>query len=221
MRVWAIVVAAGSGARFANADTDEPKQYLSLRGVRVVDRSVQAAKEACEGVVLVVPAADVDAETRKAGADVVVAGGDSRSASVRNGLGALISAAPETECVLVHDAARPLASKRIFSDAIQAIADGASGAVPVVPVTDTLRTVDGEAVDRSRYVAVQTPQAFSTAALVAAHDQGVDATDDATLLSELGYQVRHVEGSAENIKITYPMDLVCAEAIVDMALDSI
>ena len=202
--VWTVIVAAGSGTRFGGA-----KQYLELGGVRVVDRSVAVAAQVSEGVVVVVPAEDVEAESARLDASAVVAGGTSRAASVRNGLAAVSDSAA---IICVHDAARPLAGPDIYERVIGQVSSGAAGAVPVVPVTDTIRRVDGGAVDRSTLQAVQTPQAFRAELLRMAHADAADATDDASLVEAAGYAVVAVEGHPRNIKITHPDDLAAAEA---------
>ncbi len=202
--VWTVVVAAGSGTRFGGA-----KQYLELAGSRIVDRSVAVAAQVSDGVVVVVPAGDVEAESARLAADSVVAGGPSRAASVRNGLAAVPH---EADVICVHDAARPLASPEIYERVVQEVDSGAAGAVPVVPVTDTIRSVDGGVVDRNALQAVQTPQAFRAELLRMAHADAADATDDASLVEAAGYAVVAVDGHPRNIKITHPDDLAAAEA---------
>lgn len=201
--VWAIVVAGGSGVRFG-----ERKQYSPLGVARVLDWSLRAAAAHADGIVLVVPA-DVagDAEPE---ADLVVPGGESRSASVRAGLAAV---PVDTDVIVVHDAARPVAVPEVWNRVLAAVAAGADAAVPGVPVGDTLREVGGGTVDRSRFVAVQTPQAFRAAALRAAHDGEPDGTDDASLVEAAGGRVVVVDGDPANIKITTPVDLALAELL--------
>ena len=202
-QVWSIVVAAGSGRRFGGA-----KQYEPLAGRRVIDWSLAAARTAADGVVLVVsPAHAGDAEA----ADVVVAGADTRSGSVRAGLAAVPA---DAEVVVVHDAARPLAGPELFRDVVAAVRAGADAAVPGVPVVDTLRARTGGTVDRDGLVAVQTPQAFRAGPLRAAHNGGAEASDDASLVEARGGKVVVVNGSPSNLKITRPDDLVVAEALL-------
>lgn len=196
--VWAVVVAAGRGTRFGGA-----KVYEELRGRRVLDWSLDAARSVADGVVLVVPpdrAADAEP-----GADTVVAGGETRSDSVRNGLTAVPA---EATVVVVHDAARPMATPALFHAVVAAVREGADAAVPGVPVVDTVKRVrDGavvETLDRSQLVAVQTPQAFRAGALRAAEG---DATDDAALVERAGGRVVVVPGDPANVKITTPADL--------------
>ena len=200
--VWTVVVAGGSGTRFGG-----PKQYVEVAGRRAIDWSVAAARTVSDGIVVVVPAADV--ATDPGGADVVVAGGETRSASVRNGLAAVPG---EAGVVVVHDAARPAASPALFRAVVDAVRAGAPAVVPGVAVTDSLRSRAGGAVDRDGLVAVQTPQAFDAAVLRAAHAAGVDATDDASVVEAHGTAVEVVPGEAANIKLTHPADRVALEA---------
>jgi 2-C-methyl-D-erythritol 4-phosphate cytidylyltransferase len=207
---WAIVVAAGGGTRFGAA-----KQFAQLAGVSVVDRSVGVAQESCDGVVVVVPAdADWSAPT---GVQVAI-GGVTRSDSVRAGL-ALVPA--DADIVLVHDAARPLASSALFDSVALAIAAGADGAIPGLPVADTLKRVaNGEVVEtvaRDDLVGVQTPQAFRADALRAAHRSHAVDTDDAALVEADGGVVVIVEGERRNLKITIAEDLELAQRLLDGA----
>ncbi|HEX3542240.1 MAG TPA: 2-C-methyl-D-erythritol 4-phosphate cytidylyltransferase [Acidimicrobiales bacterium] len=200
--VWGIVVAAGAGRRFGAA-----KQFEVVAGRRVLDWSLAAAREACDGVVAVLPADRLEPET--------VAGGLTRSASVRAGLAAV----PDTaEVVVVHDAARPLASRALFERVVAAVRAGADAAIPVVPVADTIKRIQGEqvveTVDRKALVAVQTPQAFRADALRRAHKAEPEATDDAGLIEALGGTVVVVAGDPRNLKITSPDDLIVAAAFM-------
>ncbi|MDQ1468119.1 MAG: 2-C-methyl-D-erythritol 4-phosphate cytidylyltransferase [Actinomycetota bacterium] len=210
MRTWAIVVAAGDGARFGGA-----KQFVTLGGVSVVDRSVGVAREACDGVVVVLPAAS--AWTAPAGV-VVAVGGATRSDSVRAGLAAVPA---DVEVVIVHDAARPLASRRLFDLVVKAVVDGADGAVPALAVSDTVKRVRDdrviETVARDGLVVVQTPQAFRAGVLRAAHRVGAVDTDDAALVEADGGTVVVVAGERRNLKLTRAEDLEVAEALLDGA----
>jgi 2-C-methyl-D-erythritol 4-phosphate cytidylyltransferase len=203
---WAVVVAAGRGRRFGGA-----KQYAEIAGRRVLDWSLAAAREAADGVVLVV--APEHAERPEAAADVVVAGGASRSESVRRGLAAVPA---DAGVIVVHDAARPVAGTDLFGAVVAAVRAGADAAVPGVPVVDSLRWRDGGAVDRDALVAVQTPQAFAAAALRAAHAGEAEASDDATLVEAGGGTVVVVPGDPANLKLTRPDDLErLARALVE------
>lgn len=208
MRVWAIVVAAGRGDRFG-----KPKQFEDVGGRRLVDRAVDAARAAGAEVVVVGPP---DAALAVDGCVRIVAGGSSRSESVRNGLGAVPD---DADVVVVHDAARPLAPIDVFARVIAAVAEGADAAVPVLPVADTVKEVeDGMVVrtfDRTRLVAVQTPQAFRASALRRAHAGGGQATDDAALVEAGGGRVVVVPGDPRALKVTTPADLVVVRALLD------
>jgi 2-C-methyl-D-erythritol 4-phosphate cytidylyltransferase len=207
VRVSCIVVAAGTGTRFGSA-----KQFATLGGARLVDIAVDAARMHTDDVVLVLPPG-----LEWDGAPVTaVPGGDERSDSVRAGLAAI---SPDAEIVVVHDAARPLAPPRLFEAVIEAVCNGADGAIPGVPVTDTIKRANGpyvhETLDRSELVAVQTPQAFRADALRRAHETGEIATDDAALVEGLGGRVEIVRGEATNLKVTTKRDLVIADALLE------
>ena len=202
-----IVVAAGSGSRYG-----VPKQFEIVAGARLVDRAVDAVAGACDDVVLVLPAG-VAWDGRPVAASVP--GGSTRSASVRAGLDAVGGSAA---VVVVHDAARPLAPAALFAAVIGAVRAGADAAVPGLPIPDTVKRVDGdhvvETIARDALVAVQTPQAFRTDALRAAHTTDGEATDDAALVETAGGRVVVVPGDPRNLKITTPDDLVIAAALL-------
>jgi 2-C-methyl-D-erythritol 4-phosphate cytidylyltransferase len=207
VRTWAIVVAAGSGSRFGAA-----KQFARLGDASVLDRAVGVARVACDGVVVVLPAG----ATWSGAPDVRIAvGGSTRSDSVRAGL-ALVP--EDADVVVVHDAARPLASRALFDRVVQEIANGADGAVPALPVSDTVKRVkDGrvvETVPREGLVAVQTPQAFRAGALRAAHRVGAVETDDAALVEADGGVVVVVAGERHNLKLTVADDLELAQSLL-------
>lgn len=206
MSVWTIVVAAGTGERFGR-----PKQFAALtRNERLVDYAVRIAASVSDGVVCVLPPGD--------GADapqgvVAVAGGQTRSDSVRNGLRAV----PETaEYILVHDAARPLASPTLFTAVINHLKDGDDAVIPGMPVKDTIKRVTYADVDRAYVdatvaredlVAVQTPQGFRGSVLRSVHATEQTGTDDALLVEQHGGKVVVIPGELSNIKVTYPEDL--------------
>ena len=217
MTTWAVVVAAGGASRFGR-----PKQFERLGGRRVVDWSLAAARSACDGVVLVVPPGWKDRPWSVpspggdvARPDVTVEGASTRPGSVRRGLAAVPD---EAEVVVVHDAARPLASPELYASAVQGVRSGADGAVCAVPIHDTVKRVEGSTVvqtlDRSALWAVQTPQAFVTSALRGAHEGEPEATDDAALVEATGGRVIVVPGDLRNLKLTRPEDLVVAEALL-------
>ncbi len=166
------------------------------------------ARSACDAVVVVLPP---DTEWDGPPVAAAVAGGASRSASVRAGL---VEVPEEAEIVVVHDAARPLAPLALFTAVIDAVRAGADGAVPALPVSDTVKRVqDGRVVatlDRAGLVVVQTPQAFRAEALRAALAGGAEATDEAALVEAAGGKVVVVPGDPLNLKITTPHDLARA-----------
>lgn len=207
MSVWAIVVAAGGGARFGGA-----KQFVRLGGRTLVDRAAATAGEVCDGVVVVLPESG---EMLPVAGSVAVPGGATRSDSVRAGLAAVPG---DATIVCVHDAARPLATRALFTAVIRAVREGADAAVPVLAVVDTVKRVeDGrvvETVPRDGLYVVQTPQAFDAAALRAAHGSGAQGTDDAALVEAAGGKVVAVEGEARNLKLTVAADVEILDALL-------
>jgi 2-C-methyl-D-erythritol 4-phosphate cytidylyltransferase len=207
----ALVVAAGRGERLG---TPVPKAFVVLAGRPMIEWSLAAlrAVPAVEEIVVALPP-DVAAPAGTVG----VAGGEERSHSVR----AALAAARPDDAVVVHDAARPLATPDLFEACLAGLAD-ADAAIAAAPVTDTVKEcADGRVertLDRSRLWAVQTPQAFRRTALeraLALDDQIVGAaTDDASLVESLGGTVRVVEAPRENLKVTTPLDLRVAELLL-------
>lgn len=209
--VWVVVVAAGRGSRYGRA-----KQFEILGGRPVLDWSIDAAHSVAEGVVVVLPDPVPGPVPRPgARAQVTVVGGATRAASVRAGLAAVPDRA---EVIVVHDAARPLASPALFEAVVDAVASGADGAVPGLALVDTVkRVVDGrvsETVDRRSLMAVQTPQAFRAGPLRAAHRDGAEGTDDSFLVEAGGGTVWVVAGEPGNIKLTLDSDLAVAEVLL-------
>lgn len=199
MNVWAVVVAAGQGARYGT-----PKQYLELDGIPLWERS-RGALASHPSITDVVVVGDMPGG---------IPGGERRRDSVYAGLQHIPS---DVEWVLVHDGARPLVSSGLLDRLIAAIGvTEADGVIPALAVTDTMKSVDGDrvtaTVDRSALVSVQTPQAFRRTVLAEAHDAfpDMDATDDAGLLERIGAVVVTVPGDPHNIKVTYPGDLELA-----------
>ncbi len=227
--LWAVLLAAGSGARIAAAlapGDETRKQYLDLEGAPLFWKSARtlARVQAVRGLVFVFPAQDVERMGAVlADLDValplglpwrICAGGARRQDSVRLGLAAL----PDRSCqaVLVHDSARPFASAALVRRVAEALEQGAVAAIPGLPVTDTIKAVDNNnvVVDtpvRASLRAVQTPQGFLLAPLLAAHEkaqaEGWEVTDDAGLMERAGHPVVIVPGEEQNVKITTPADL--------------
>jgi 2-C-methyl-D-erythritol 4-phosphate cytidylyltransferase len=218
---WAIVVAAGEGARLG---AGRPKAFVGLGGRPLLAHSIDLMEDhpAVDRTVLVVPAeweqpATLLADELAAGkVAAAVPGGATRALSVAAGLAEV---AGDADVVLVHDAARPFASAELIDRLLAALADH-DGAVPAMPVTDTVKRVrDGriaETVDRAELRTVQTPQAFRAQALrrsfAAPAGEWRDATDCASLVAAAGFDVAPVAGEAGNVKITAAGDLERAEA---------
>jgi 2-C-methyl-D-erythritol 4-phosphate cytidylyltransferase len=220
--VAAIVPAAGRGERLGPG---APKALRLLGGVPLLVHAVRnlAAARLVDLVVVAAPPDQVTAvrallADHHTGATLhVVSGGPTRPESVRAALAALPDA---VAVVLVHDAARPLAPVELIDAVASAVRAGAEAVVPGLPVTDTVKRVDGdvvtETVDRSALRSVQTPQGFRRTVLEEAHldltDEGI--TDDAGLVERAGYSVIVVPGAEEAFKVTRPLDLVLAEAVL-------
>ena len=213
----ALIVAAGRGER---RGTDRPKALVELGGQAMVQWSVDAlrAVPAVREIVVALPAEWLHAAP--AGV-IAVAGGTERSHSVR----AALEAARDDDPVIVHDAARPLVTPALFEQALEELErSGAEAVIAAAPVTDTIKETapDGRTVartlDRSRLWAVQTPQVFRRAALVAAlaggEEQLARATDDAWLIEQAGQAVRIVGSDPGNFKITTREDLRIAELLL-------
>ncbi|WP_051214847.1 2-C-methyl-D-erythritol 4-phosphate cytidylyltransferase [Granulicoccus phenolivorans] len=218
--VVAIVAAAGSGTRLGAA---LPKALVPLAGEPLVLRSVRqlAAGGVDRVVVTAAPPLVATFQQVLENAPVpcqVVAGGAERQDSVRLGL----AAAGECGVLLVHDAARPLVPAAVVAAVIAAVRAGHPAVVPALPVIDSIRRVlpdeSSEVVDRSRLRAVQTPQGFDPSTLRAAHEhvlaRGLVVTDDAACCEAMGRSVHLVPGAREAMKITEPIDLILAEALL-------
>lgn len=210
-----------------------PKALRELGGTPMLVHAVRATARAhaVDLVVVVAPPDGAPAvrallRAHRLADTVVVPGGETRQESVRLGLDALPA---EVETVLVHDAARPLVPRGTVDAVAAAVREGAPAVVPALPVTDTVKQVEpgteGEpepvtgTPDRARLRAVQTPQGFARKVLAEAHArltaQGEGATDDAGMVERLGVEVVVVPGHEEAFKVTRPLDLVLAEAVLE------
>jgi len=221
MRASAIIVAAGSGRRLG---CDVPKAFVPLGGrpmLYYAIRALAAVKDLTEAVITLPPEmlSEGRAVVRGTGVDIPIKltpGGSERQDSVRIAL-ELVSA--ESEVVAVHDAARPFASPRLFEETIRA-AYRAGGAIAAIPVSDTLKKVDSNAIvataPRAGLYCAQTPQAFRRELLTRAHRDairdGIVVTDDAELVERIGARVEIVDGTPLNFKITTRDDLAIATA---------
>ena len=220
--VWAVVVAAGSGERLG---ADQPKAFVRFGDDPLIVASVAALDEhpAITGIVLVVPEgweerATFMADDIGAGkASIAVAGGATRSDSVAAGVAEVPD---DAGIILVHDAARPNVPADLIDRVLGGFADGADGVIPVLPIDDTVKRVDGagrvvETLDRAELRAVQTPQAFLADVLrraVAADDRAT-GTDCASLVERAGGTVATVSGDPRTMKITTRADLERAEEL--------
>lgn len=220
-----IVVAAGSGTRLGRG---VPKAFATLAGATILEHALRGLAGVDARIVAVVPAgaeADARAIAERAGVDAaVIAGGATRADSVAAGL----AAAGDARRVLVHDAARALAPRALVERVLAALDAGAGAVVPVLPVVDTIRSVDGAAdasaealgaiVDRSGLRAMQTPQGFDAALLRRAYEAAGEgraaSTDDAQLVQALGEAVVAVPGDELAFKITTAADADRAEALL-------
>ncbi len=217
--ISAIVVAAGSGKRFG-----EKKQFASLKGQPVLEWALRAFEthEEINSIILVLPEEVEESYylERHEKISGVVRGGEKRQDSVWEGFKALDAEA--AEMVLIHDGARPLVSRNLISRVIEGTRTG-SAAVPILPFNDTIKEIaDGgviRTVDRSRFFRVQTPQGFLVPvlkeALATAYRDQFYGTDEAMLVERVGVRVATVEGDSRNIKITTPIDIRLAEAMID------
>jgi 2-C-methyl-D-erythritol 4-phosphate cytidylyltransferase len=207
----ALLVAAGSGERLG---AGRPKAFVALAGRPMLAWSLDALREAgIDDIVVALPAGE-----QAPNGCVGVAGGATRSASVR----AALAAAPAAEAVVVHDAARPMVTAGHFRAALAAL-EHADCAIAAAPVTDTVKEAGPDrlvtaTLDRTRLWAIQTPQAFRRAALERALDVPADvlaeATDDAWLVERAGGTVRVVESTPANFKVTTPHDLRLADHLL-------
>lgn len=220
-RNYEIIVAAGSGSRYGGT---LPKQFCDLAGRPLLMTTVERMRESDPGaeIVLVLSAGMIPVwheMCESLGFEsprLIACGGATRAESVRNAM-ALVDVSVARR-VGVHDGARPVITRDLVKRLDEAIDNGADGAIPAVAVTDSLRRLnaDGssEAVDRSRFMAVQTPQFFRADRLAAAYAEffSPSATDDASLMEAAGFtDLRLVRGSPHNIKVTNPGDIAIAE----------
>lgn len=215
-----IIVAGGSGRRMGGA---LPKQFMMLDNEPILARSINRIHEALPAAEIVVVLPEEHVELWKniaARFDVarhkIALGGKERFHSVKSGLAALSEG---IRTIAIHDAVRPLASKKLIIKLLLA-AEKSVAVIPAVAPIDSYRIVEGDnsrIIDRSALRMVQTPQVFHAEALRAAYEQPFSSTftDDASVMEAAGHKVTLVEGERENIKITTPSDMLIAEAIIN------
>jgi 2-C-methyl-D-erythritol 4-phosphate cytidylyltransferase len=205
--VWAVVLAGGVSRRFG----ERAKQFEPLGGVRMVDRTVAAARRTCDGVALVLPPGRTWTGQP---VDTTAVGGDHQSESLRAGLAALPA---DTAIVVVADPAHPLATDALFRAVVDAVRAGADGAVPVIPILEVVQRVrDGRVLEtllKDDLVLTQTPQAFRADVLRAAHADRPRPVENSGLLVERGHRVVTVPGDVGNLHVTTPAELAIAESL--------
>lgn len=220
MKKFVIVVAGGSGSRMKS---NVPKQFLPLRGKPVLMHTIQTFRKYDEEIetILVLPEIEIDfwndlcTKHGFKNADRIVAGGENRFQSVKNGL----KAVSNKSLVGVHDGVRPFVSTKTISQCFKK-AEMHGAAVPYIDMLESLRYSDqvtNYAIARGNIKIIQTPQVFQSEILVKAYDQEYQEeafTDDASVVERFGGTIKMVRGNRENIKITTPFDMLIGEALV-------
>ncbi len=223
MKKFVIIVAGGSGSRMG---PELPKQFLELCGKPVLMHTIQVFFDfdpECE-LILVLPVvqkevwADMCLKYSFSLPHQIVSGGETRFHSVQNGLKFIQSEG----IVFIHDGVRPLVSKETLMRCFET-AQKYGNAIPVLPVNESLRKLDGDqniSVDRSLYFSVQTPQTFRSEVILKSFRQPYELsfTDDASVVEKSGFAINMIDGNRENIKITTPTDLLIAEAFLQAKL---
>ena len=210
----AIIAGAGMGHRLG---ADIPKALIQIDGITLIERAFAALSPVVDEIVITAPAGYEDQFRAIVGESAtVITGGVLRSDSVNV---ALKSLSPSTKYVLVHDAARALATSELAQRVLHGLTSGESAVIPALSVVDTIKEVDRDGYvrstpDRSILRAVQTPQGFSVDVLKRAHEASEDATDDAALVEALGVKVKTIPGEARAMKITNPEDIAMAVTLV-------
>ena len=222
-RYYAIVPAAGSGARFGS---EVPKQYLDLSGKPLIYHALAALCRCprIERVWVILSPGDgwwqaYDWSSLGPKLDAVFCGGASRGETVVNGLAAIADVVADDDWVLVHDAARPCLSQQMLADLFDQLADDPAGGILAVPVADTLKRADGEqrivaTESRDGLWQAQTPQMFRYRLLRESLAGKLALTDEAGAIEAAGFKPRLVRADASNLKVTFPADLRLAELIL-------
>ena len=206
----AIIAGAGMGHRLG---ADLPKALIQIDGVTLIERAFASLSPVVDEIVITAPAGFEDQFRAIVGESAtVITGGVLRSDSVNLALKAL---SPTIKYVLVHDAARALATSELATKVLSELERGEAAVIPALSVVDTIKEVDRDGYvrntpDRSALRAVQTPQGFSLDVLKRAHEASQDATDDAALVEALGIKVKTIPGEVRAMKITKPEDIATA-----------
>jgi 2-C-methyl-D-erythritol 4-phosphate cytidylyltransferase len=219
MKKFALIVAGGSGSRMRN---EIPKQFIELAGKPIIMHTIQKFKDFDPEFEIVVVLSEnllknwrnLCEKYRFEIKHNIALGGETRFNSVKNGLNAI----KEDGIVFIHDAVRPLVSVQTLKNCLVSVCEKGN-ALPVVPVTESIRMIDGDenkAVARSNFFLVQTPQTFELKTIKSAYEQEFSDTftDDASVFEKMGWKIELVDGNRENIKITFPEDLVIASALL-------
>ncbi len=219
MKKFALIVAGGTGSRMGEKI---PKQFIELNGRPVLMHTFDAFAKYDKQIefILVLPETEIEFWNKLCQKYhfehkyKLAFGGETRFHSVKNGLNLI----REDGIVFIHDGVRPLVSTQTFTNCYNRASE-TGNALPVIPVTESVRLVDktgNRAVDRSKYYLVQTPQTFQTALIKKAYQQTFSKlfTDDASVLENLGEVISLVDGNRENIKITYPEDIIIAQSFL-------
>ena len=203
----AIIAGAGMGHRLG---AEIPKALIQIQGITLLERAFISLSKVVDEIVITAPAGYEEQFKAIVGQSAeVVTGGVLRSDSIRVALNAL---SPSVESVLIHDAARALASSALAARVLDELRTGQSAVIPVLKVIDTIKEIDRDGFvratpDRSSLVAAQTPQGFNRQVLERAHSASDDATDDAALVEAIGVKVKTIEGEASAFKITTKEDI--------------
>lgn len=203
----AIIAGAGMGHRLG---AEIPKALIQIQGITLLERAFISLSKVVDEIVITAPAGYEEQFKAIVGQSAeVVTGGVLRSDSIRVALKAL---SPSVESVLIHDAARALASSALAAKVLDELRSGQSAVIPVLKVIDTIKEIDRDGFvratpDRSSLVAAQTPQGFNRQVLERAHSASDDATDDAALVEAIGVKVKTIEGEASAFKITTKEDI--------------
>ena len=203
----AIIAGAGMGHRLG---AEIPKALIQIQGITLLQRAFISLSKVVDEIVITAPAGYEEQFKAIVGQSAeVITGGVLRSDSIRVALKAL---SPSVESVLIHDAARALASSALAAKVLDELRTGQSAVIPVLKVIDTIKEIDRDGFvratpDRSSLVAAQTPQGFNRQVLERAHSASDDATDDAALVEAIGVKVKTIEGEASAFKITTKEDI--------------
>lgn len=211
----AIIAGAGLGNRLG---AKLPKALIQIEGISLVERAFAALSKVVDEIVITAPEGFAEEFRKVVGESAqVITGGVLRSDSVKLALGAL---SPSVKYVLVHDAARGLASSDLATRVLDELKAGETAVIPALSVVDTIKEVDSSGYvrntpDRSALRAIQTPQGFALSVLKRAHEASEDATDDAALVEAIGVKVKTIIGEARAMKVTNPEDIALAIALIN------